>query len=110
MVSENIITVQTKGEIMKTKLLIAGLMFFSLILNACASISSAPAAEPTAVPISSGGNFPTGKFIKSGETNYGLNFKADGTFLVFQGDEVFVTGTYKADDKMFTETSNTGGP
>jgi hypothetical protein len=54
-------------------------------------------------------NFPTGTFIKSGETDYGLKFNPDGTFSVFQGDNTFVTGTYKVDGKVFTETSNTGG-
>lgn len=54
-------------------------------------------------------DFPTGRFIKSGETDYGLKFNPDGTFSVFQGDTTFVTGTYKADDKVFTETSNDGG-
>jgi hypothetical protein len=54
-------------------------------------------------------NFPTGKFIKSGETDYGLKFNPDGTFSVFQGDNTFVTGTYKVDGRVFTETSNDGG-
>ncbi len=94
---------------MKTKLLVIGLVLLSLILSACASESPTSAVEPTAVPKPSGGSFPTGTFIKSGETNYGLKVKADGTFLVFQGDMVYVTGTYKADNGVFTETSNTGG-
>ena len=53
--------------------------------------------------------FPTGKFIKSGTTNYGLVFKADGTFSVFEGDTTFVHGTYRAAGNTFTETSNDGG-
>ncbi len=54
-------------------------------------------------------NFPTGKFIKQGETNYGLMFNADGTFYVFEGDNIFVHGTYSVDGNIFTETSNDGG-
>ena len=76
-------------------LVLAGLLLASLILSACGSGGKS--------------NFPTGKFIKSGETDYGLKFNADGTFEVFQGETVYVTGTYKADDKVFTETSNDGG-
>lgn len=54
-------------------------------------------------------NFPTGKFIKAGTTNYGLMFNADGTFYVFEGDNIFVHGTYSVDGNIFTETSNDGG-
>jgi hypothetical protein len=53
--------------------------------------------------------FPTGKFIKSGTTDYGLVFNADGTFSVFEGDTTFVHGTYRAAGNIFTETSNDGG-
>ena len=74
---------------------LAGLLLASLILSACGSAGKS--------------NFPTGKFIKSGETDYGLKFNADGTFSVFQGETTYVTGTYKADGKVFTETSNEGG-
>ena len=76
-------------------LLVVGLLLTSLILSACGSAAKT--------------DFPTGKFIKSGETDYGLKFNADGTFSVFQGETTYVTGTYKADDKVFTETSNDGG-
>lgn len=75
--------------------LVIGLILASLILSACGSAGKA--------------NFPTGKFIKAGETDYGLKINADGTFSVFQGETTYVTGTYKADDKVFTETSNDGG-
>ncbi len=54
-------------------------------------------------------DFPTGKFIKSGETDYGLEFKSDGSFQVFQGDNVFVHGTYSVKGDTFTETGNDGG-
>lgn len=54
-------------------------------------------------------NFPTGKFIKSGTTNYGLMFNPDGTFWVFDGDNIFVHGTYQVAGNVFTETSNDGG-
>jgi hypothetical protein len=53
--------------------------------------------------------FPIGKFIKSGTTDYGLVFNADGTFSVFEGDTTFVHGTYSAAGNIFTETSNDGG-
>jgi major membrane immunogen (membrane-anchored lipoprotein) len=74
---------------------LAGLMLASLILSACGSAAKS--------------NFPTGKFIKSGETDYGLKFNADGTFEVFQGETTYVTSTYKVDGDVFTETSNDGG-
>lgn len=77
----------------KKSLLLVVLILASLILSACGGKA----------------NFPTGKFIKAGETDYGLKFNADGTFSVFQGENTYVTGTYKADDKVFTETSNDGG-
>ena len=54
-------------------------------------------------------NFPAGKFIQSGKTDYGLVFNADGTFSVFSGDKTFVTGTYSVNGDVFTETSNDGG-
>lgn len=54
-------------------------------------------------------NFPTGKFIKAGTTNYGLLFNADGTFSVFEGDKTFVRATYTVEGDVFTETSNDGG-
>jgi major membrane immunogen (membrane-anchored lipoprotein) len=79
----------------KLYLLVVGLMLASLILSACGSAAKA--------------KFPTGKFIKSGETDYGLKFNADGTFSVFQGDVTYVTGTYKVKGDVFTETSNDGG-
>jgi len=54
-------------------------------------------------------NFPNGKFIKAGTTNYGLLFNADGTFSVFEGDHTYVRATYTVEGDVFTETSNTGG-
>jgi len=75
--------------------LLLGLILSVILLSGCG-----PAVKP---------DFPTGKFIKSGETDYGLKFNLDGTFSAFQGDNTFVTGTYKVDGKLFTETSNTGG-
>lgn len=93
---------------MKTKVL-SFMLAFVFVLAACA-----PAAAPTAAPApktteAPSANFPTGKFIKEGETDYGLAFNADGTFYVFQGDTVFVHATYKVDGNTFTETSNDGG-
>jgi hypothetical protein len=55
-------------------------------------------------------NFPSGKFIKSGTTDYGLVFNADGTFSVFvNGDVAVVKGTYTVKGDTFTETGNDGG-
>lgn len=68
----------------------------SLILAACGAASS-------------GSGFPTGRFIKSGSTDYGLLFNADGTFSVFQGDVTYIRGTYTVKGDVFTETSNDGG-
>lgn len=76
-------------------LMVITLLVISLILSACGSAAKS--------------DFPTGKFIKSGETDYGLKFSPDGTFSVFHGNNTFVTGTYKADGNLFTETSNDGG-
>jgi hypothetical protein len=87
-----------KGVKMKSKnllVLVIGLVFVSLILGACSTSSKS--------------NFPTGKFIKSGTTNYGLVFNEDGTFSVFEGDNTFVHGTYSVAGDIFTETSNDGG-
>jgi len=70
----------------KVMIAILALLIMSLILAACAPSSSSA--------------FPTGKFIKSGETDYGLKFSADGTFSVFQGDVTYVTGTYEAADYL----------
>ena len=80
---------------MKNRILIIGVMLFSLILSSCGATEKA--------------NFPIGRFIKSGEENYGMKFNADETFSVFRGETIYVAGTYKADGKVFTETSNDGG-
>lgn len=68
----------------------------SMVLAACGAASS-------------GASFPTGRFIKSGSTDYGLLFNADGTFSVFQGDVTYIRGTYTVKGDVFTETSNDGG-
>jgi hypothetical protein len=54
-------------------------------------------------------NFPIGKFVQSGKTDYGLLFNTDGTFSVFEGDKTFVHATYNVEGNVFTETSNDGG-
>ena len=74
--------------------------FFSLLIVALA-LSACGGSKQSV--------FPSGKFIKSGETNYGLEFKSDGAFQVFQGATVFVHGTYKVEGDTLTETSNDGG-
>ncbi len=83
---------------MKSKnllVLVIGLVLVSLILGACSASGKS--------------GFPTGKFIKSGTTDYGLVFNKDGTFWVFNGAGTLVHGTYSVDGDIFTETSNTGG-
>ena len=69
-----------------------------LVLAACAS---------KAAPTTPAG-FPTGKFIKSGTTDYGLQFNSDGTFSVFEGENTYVNGTYTVEGNVLTETSNDG--
>jgi hypothetical protein len=89
-----------EGEKMKSNkmfLLALGLLLLSLLLVACGS----------AAPTSS--NFPTGKFIKSGTTNYALVFNNDGTFSVMEGSSTIVTGTYSVDGEIFTDESNSQG-
>ena len=54
-------------------------------------------------------NFPTGKFIKTGTTNYGLIFNEDGTFSVFDGNSTIVRGTYSVDGDTYTDKSNNVG-
>jgi hypothetical protein len=78
----------------KSFVLLVGLVVSSLMLAACGGGQS---------------GFPTGKFIKEGTQEYGLQFNEDGTFAVFNGSQVFVTGTYKVEGSVFTETGNTGG-
>lgn len=89
--------------------IVIGAMLLAMMLGACAPAVSTPGAVETTAPKPAEANFPTGKFIKSGETDYGLKFNADGTFSVFQGENTYVTGTYKVDGDVFTETSNDGG-
>jgi hypothetical protein len=77
--------------------LLLGLLLVTLALSACGG-----ASQET--------SFPTGKFIKEGESNYGLIFRDDGTFSVFiEGDVIVVNGTYTAEGSTFTETGNDGG-
>ena len=90
-------------------------LVLSFALAACGSAK--PASTPTVIPQPTDAptkpaaisNFPTGKFIKSGTTNYGLLFNADGTFSAFEGSNTFVRATYSVDGNVFTETSNDGG-
>lgn len=79
---------------MKLKFILVGLLLSSAVLAACGSAKT---------------TFPTGKFIKEDTREYGLQFNEDGTFQVFNGETVFVNGTYKATGNVFTETSNDGG-
>jgi len=93
--AESVIPTGQKEIEMKNKklfILVIGLALVSLVLAACGT-----------------SKFPTGKFIKSGTTDYGILFNPDGTFSVFEGYDVFVTGTYSVDGNVFTETSNDGG-
>jgi hypothetical protein len=91
-----------------------GTKFLSLMLAlvfalAACSPAATPTAAPTEAPVVSAPGFPTGRFIQSGSKEYGITFNEDGTFSVGNSASTFVTGTYTADDKVFTETSNTGG-
>jgi hypothetical protein len=98
----------------------------SLALVLVFALAACGPAQPTSAPVaaapkptdaatlpetssSAGTDFPVGKFIKSGMTDYGLEFKPDGTFSVFSGEDIFVRGTYTAQENVFTETSNDGG-
>lgn len=79
------------------KMLVLVLVLLSLLLAACGSTSSGEA------------NFPTGKFIKVGNPNHWLNFNADGTFAVIEGQTTLVRGTYSVDGDTYTEESNDAG-
>lgn len=105
-----------KEEKMK-KILVFLVLVLALVLAACGSTTTTtapanptnvPAIEPTAESAVSS-NFPAGKFIKEGTTNYGLLFNADGAFSVFEGDNTFVRATYTVEGNVLTETSNDGG-
>ncbi|MBL8062439.1 MAG: hypothetical protein JNK32_05430 [Anaerolineales bacterium] len=90
-------------------------LVFALLLTACGG-SSAPTTAPAAqteaptvateTPVSL--PFPSGRFIKSGRTDYGLLFGADKTFTVFQGDRAQIHATFTVEGNVFTETSNDG--
>jgi hypothetical protein len=79
------------------------------LLAACGGDGGA-SEQPAAVAEPPSGdavaNFPTGKFIKSGSTDYGLIFTEDGTFSVFSGESTVAEGTYVVDGDVYTETSN----
>jgi major membrane immunogen (membrane-anchored lipoprotein) len=79
---------------MKLKFILVGLLLSLAVLAACGPAKT---------------TFPTGKFIKEDTQEYGLQFNEDGTFQVFNGETVFVNGTYKATENVFTETGNDGG-
>lgn len=95
------------------KVLLYCVLVLALALTACSSTAPAAASNPVAVPVTGGSaassSFPTGKFIKSGTTDYGLIFNRDGTFSVFNSGTTLVKGTYSVDGSVFTETSNDGG-
>ena len=80
---------------MKSRILLAGLVLFSLVLAACGGSASS--------------SFPTGTFIKEGAEEYGLKFNEDGTFEVFNGTQTFVHGSYKVEGNVLTETGNDAG-
>ena len=77
------------------KLLLPILLCASFVLAACGGTGKSV--------------FPTGKFIKEGSKEYGLNFSEDGTFEVFNGTQTFVRGSYKVEGSILTETANDGG-
>ena len=55
---------------MKLKFILLGMLLSLAVLAACGSAKT---------------TFPTGKFIKDDTREYGLQFNADGTVLVFNG-------------------------
>lgn len=84
-------------------------LVMAFALAACSPVKPADEPQPTYAPTKASANFPAGKFIQSGKTDYGLIFNKDGTFSVFEGDNTFVRGTYSVAGDVFTETSNDGG-
>jgi len=74
-----------------------GLVIISASLAACGSSES------------SGDEFPTGRFIREGTTDYGFVFTEDGRWTVFDGPTTIVRATYTVDGNVFTETSNDAG-
>ncbi len=92
------------------KNLLSIILALAFALAACSPAATPTAApKPTDAPTTASANFPVGKFIKEGRTDYGLMFNADGTFYVFEGDNILVHATYSVDGNIFTETSNDGG-
>jgi hypothetical protein len=68
------------------------LVILSLLLAACGSTKET--------------NFPTGKFINSGDQSHGLSFNEDGTYIAFFGEETIATGTYSVNGDTFTDAAN----
>lgn len=100
----------------------------TFVISACSGVAT-PTAVPTTIPaatpitipttvattvlntVLTNLPFPTGKFMKSGTTDYGMMFKKDGTFQVFEGSNTFIHATYSVDGNTFTEkTSEHGCP
>jgi hypothetical protein len=105
---------ENKMKNKKLLLFVNGLLMISMTTVACTPTAptmaptKVPTAilQPTAAPTEPAVKFPTGKFIKSGTTNYGLVFNEDGTFSVFDRQSMFVNGTYSVDGDIYTEESN----
>jgi hypothetical protein len=74
---------------------VSGMILLSLLLAACS-----PTEETS---------FPTGKYIKVGESTRSFIFNEDGTWIVLEGSSTLVRATYSVDGNVFTETSNNGG-
>jgi hypothetical protein len=97
--------------------LINDLLMISLTMAACTSnipttvptSVPTPTIQPTEAPSDSAINFPIGKFINSGDPNYGHIFNEDGTFSAFAGSSTLVTGTYSVDGDTFTIESDDSG-
>jgi hypothetical protein len=92
--------------------LILGIMaFFALRVAAEAGTPGQYSSRynQTGQTASTDSNFPNGKFIRSGETNYGFIFNEDGTYSRFAFNVTATRGTYSVDGNVFTETSNDSG-
>lgn len=71
------------------------------VLAACSPAvpNTAPADAPTTA-------FPTGKFLRGGSKDRGLQFNKDGTFFALAGNTHLAEGTYSLKGDVYTEESN----
>jgi hypothetical protein len=99
-VSENRMThpIKTGGKMKKlheiqiARLCLAVCLLLSILLAACAAVGTTA--------------FPTGKFVRPNNKNYGLIFNKDGTFSVFDSGATIVNGKYSIKGDIYTDESN----